>query len=243
MSHLMKDLLPWYANDRLAPDKKQAVGRWLKDNPAAQAELDGLGHLRAVIAGQAQARPAEAVRQRVMARVAAGSRQPTTDRRPLTAGSFKRSRRADSRRPSAVSWAWGVGLALTVFVLLWAAIKPGVMLQWALSNGGVTAFQVYRAAEGSDEFALIGEVPTQAGADRYTFVDALSMPAANYTYVVKSVKPSGEATLSRAINASNSAALPSQVGILLASLIIGGGAAVLARERQFGDWGVGGLVS
>jgi len=206
----------------------------LSETPKTQDK--NLAFFRDAITGQPEYTPPAEIRGRVMAVV--------------TAASLKRSRRTTVhlpssvvRPPSAASWAWGMGLALAVFVLLWAAIKPGVVLQWALNNGGVTAFQVYRAAEGSDEFILIGEVPTQAGADRYTFVDALSMPAANYTYVVKGVKRSGEATLSQAINASTAAALPSQVGILLASLIIGGGAAILARERQFYDWGGGGLVS
>lgn len=210
-SEELRELLPWYVNGTLSRDERAAVERWLRQSPQAAADLASWRRLSAAVSGQKLGRPSSSVRRRVMARTA----------RTQGAARTRRLRHA---------WVWGAALALAILVVLWSAIQPGIVLQWSVNDGPLTAFRVYRAPAGSADFDLLQELPAQPDAQRYTYVDARLWPTQTYVYRVEGVRQSGQTALSQSITASALQAFPGQLAILLTSLIAGCSAVALARR-------------
>jgi hypothetical protein len=223
-SRQQEELLPWYTNGTLTAAEREAVERWLRQSPEAPAKLAGWQRLRTAVTSQAQQTPSPSVWQQVMARVQA--RRATGQQTRV------------SLRPA---WAWGAALAAAVLILLWSTIQPGIVLQWSVSDGPLTAFRVYRAPLGSASFDLLHEVPAHPDVQRYTYVDAQLWPAQTYVYRVEGVRQGGQPALSQTITASALDALPGQLAILFTSLIVGYGAVILVQRWQSGSQGSWGL--
>lgn len=214
-SRKMRSLLPLYVNGALRPRQRRAVEAWLRRRPEAQAELAAWQAIGAAIAGQPREAPSPDMQARLMARVRAQARPRVAVERRLV-------------------WAWGAAIALAVSVLLWALVQPGMLVQWSVENGNPVAFRLYRAPAGSDELRLVETLPARPDARQYAYVDALLWPWQTYVYRVEGVEPSGRATLSQPVAASARGALPDLAAILVASLGVGGLAALLAQRWVYG---------
>lgn len=199
----LRELLPWYVNGTLGVKERQAVERWLREDPQAAAELADWQRLQAALAGQPLRAPSPALRRQVLTRA-----------------------HGAPARPFLPGWAWGVALAVVALALLWFAVRPGVVLQWSVNDGPLSAFRVYRAPVGSGDFVLLDELPARPDARQYTYVDARLLPWQDYVYRVEGVGQAG-ALSSPAITVRGLEALPAQAAVLLASLFVGCAAALL----------------
>lgn len=209
-----RELLPWYVSGTLSPRERRVVERWMAQEPGAEEELIAWRQLRAAVHDQPRREPAATVRQRVMAQVASRTRSGPAPQRGI--------------------WAWGAALSLVVLVLLWAVVRPGIVLRWEVNAGPMTAFRVYRAPVGSADFELVREVAAQPGERAYTYVDAGLLPLRTYVYQVEAVEMGGERVRSTHITASARQALPAQLGLVLISLSVGCGLVLLAQFVPFG---------
>jgi len=199
-----RELLPWYVNGTLGADERQAVERWLRDDPQAAAELADWQRWQAALSGQPLYAPAPALRRQVLTRV-----------------------HGAPARPLLPAWAWGAALAVVALALLWFAIRPGAVLQWSVTDGPMSAFRVYRAPVGCADFVLLDELPARSDARQYTYVDVRLLPWQDYVYRVEGVGAVGAVT-SPTVTVRGLEALPAQAAVLLASLFVGCGAALLA---------------
>ena len=128
--------------------------------------------------------------------------------------------------------AMALALALAVLFPHWAILQPGIQLEWAVDGGPLTAFRVYRTAVGGAQSDLHGGAPAEPGLQRYTFVDVRVLPAQTYVCRVEAVGAEGQAAASRAITTDAWPALPAQLALLVASLIVGCGAVMLLLRCQ-----------
>jgi anti-sigma factor RsiW len=206
-------LLPWYLNDTLSAAERRAVESWLEQGAEAEAGLAAWQQVQQAVAGQPEQVPSPAVWQRVSARV--------------------RARPAPKRASVLPRLAWGVAATLAVLIALWTVLQPGIVLAWTVQGGPLTAFRVYRAPVGTADFGLVGEVPVVPGVQQYRYVDARPWTAQAYVYRVEAIGTEGRPLTGHTTSASALEALPGQVAVLLASLIAGCVAVVLAR----GWWG------
>jgi hypothetical protein len=224
ISKRMKELLPWYVNGTLSAADQNAVERGRDESPGLATELAAWQRLHAAVRAQPEQRVAPAVWEGVLAQVRSSC---PTGRRMVA-------------RPR-MAWAWGGLLALAVMLLLWGSIQPGIVLRWSVDNVALTAFRVYRAAPGSTDFELVQEVPAEADAQQYTYVDPLLVPGRTYVYRVEGVGPGSQSVFSQAVVASAIEALPGQLAILLIGLA-GGYVTVslMSRWRGSGNgrWGL-----
>jgi hypothetical protein len=204
-----RQLLPWYVNGSLSAREQRVVERWLAEETAAAEELAAWQRLRTAVHDQPQREPPAAVRRRVMA----------------PAASRRRAQRAPRRR----TWVWGAALSLVVLVLLWAVVRPGIVLQWEVNAGPVTEFRIYRAPVGSADFELVREVAARPGERAYTYVDGGLLPLRTYVYQVEAVDPGGGLVSSPLITASAVEALPAQLAVILTSLSVGWALILLAQ--------------
>jgi len=219
-SKRQEELLPWYTNGTLTPAEREAVERWLRQTPEAPDKLAGWQQLRAAVTGQVQQTPPPSVWRRVMARVRA-----------------KDASHQQTRTLPRLTWAWGAALAMVALILLWGIIQPGIVLQWSVSDGPLSAFRVYRAPVGSADFDLLHEVPARPGMRQYTYVDVRPWPTQTYVYRVEGVRQGGRSALSQAITANALDALPGQLAILFTSLVIGYGGVILVQRWRYSDQG------
>jgi hypothetical protein len=116
-------------------------------------------------------------------------------------------------------------LSLVVLVLLWAVVRPGIVLQWEVNTGPVTTFRIYRAPVGSADFELVREVAAAPGERVYTYVDPRALPGRTYVYQVEGVGAAG-LVRSGAVTISGLEALPGQVAVILIGLTVGCGGAL-----------------
>jgi len=195
----LQTLLPFYLNDTLSVTEKQAVEEWLRREPEQQANLATLRRVYSAASGRPQTAPSPAVRQRLIAQM--------------------RTTRQLRSVPRWLPWAGGFALAVTLLIALWLIVQPGISLQWT-ADGPVTAFRVYRAPVGSDNFELMYATPAQPNAQEYTYIDTLIWPSQTYVYRVEGIGQNQPA-VSRAITANGQGALPGQIMIVFTSLMAG----------------------
>jgi hypothetical protein len=207
-----RKLLPWYVNRSLSALECEAVEAGISRDDRARAEVDAWKQIQTAVTSQPQRMPSSQVRQRLMAII----REPTA--------SFTRVTRP--------SWSLFAGalLTLSVLILLWLAVRPGVVLQWSLERDRMTSYRIYRASHGSSQFELVTEIPAQANRLRYSFVDALLMPGRNYIYRVEGIHADGVSTFSQIVNSHSQDVLPGQLALILTSVIIGYGIVIVMRQ-------------
>jgi len=218
----LEQLLPWYVNGTLGARERRRIERYLQaEGPAsaaARAQLEAWQAIQAAVqAEEPGAAPSARLRGCVLGAVHARAVQ-----RPAAS-----RLRAGVRR---LTLAAGALAALLALVVLWSALQPGVVLQWSVTAGTPTAFQVYRAPLGARELRPVAKVAARPEAREYIFRDARLVALGRYVYRVEGIAPDGSAIPSPTITVNALEALPAQAAVLLASLLAGwGAAAALAR--------------
>jgi len=174
-------------------------------------QSDKLAHLGEAVRGQPSLAPPGALRVRLMAAL--------EDHKPPARHWW-----------AATRWVAGFGAALLVFVLLWALVRPGVVLGWTASGELPAAYRVYRSPLSGEMQALVGELAAAPTEDSYRYVDPFVLPLARYTYRVEAVAADGRSLARQALVVDAAAALPGQLAVLLASLLVGWGAVTAFKE-------------
>ena len=200
-SHSVTDLLPWYLNHSLPADEQPPVEEQARRSPQT---LNAWQAVRSAALSQPARVPPPAARQRVLSQI-----------------------RATGHLPGWLPALSGVAFALVTLLLLWNIVQPGIGLQWSVNGAVPTAFRVYRAPAGSDRFEIVREVPAQSGILDYTYVDTALWPGQAYQYRVEAVNVQ---TASATIAANGADVLPTQLAIVLSSLLIGLAGAYALRE-------------
>ncbi len=200
-SHSVTDLLPWYLNHSLPADEQPPVEEQARRSPQT---LNAWQAVRSAALSQPARVPPPAARQRVLSQI-----------------------RATGHLPGWLPALSGVAFALVALLLLWNIVQPGIGLQWSVNGAVPTAFRIYRAPEGSDRFEIVREVPAQSGILDYTYVDTALWPGQAYQYRVEAVNVQ---TASATIAANGADVLPTQLAIVLSSLLIGLAGAYALRE-------------
>ena len=206
-----RDLLPWYVNQTANSTERRQVEDWLKQEPDAARQLQVWQQVRKAVRAQPRTAPAPVVRRRLAAQIASKS---TAQLQPTAA-------------PRWLSLAGGLGVALSMLILLWAVMRPGISLQWSVSGQSPAAFQLYRAPVGSDRFELVSVVHAQPNMQNYTFVDTTLWPGQAYRYRVEAPN---QAVVSDTIAVNGMDLLPIQLAIVLSSLFTGVAVAYALRQ-------------
>jgi hypothetical protein len=202
-------LLPWYVNQTLDTEERQRVERWLRIHPAAGRRVNVWQQVRA--AAQSEPRPElpSRLRRQILAQLQAAPRAtPQTRWLP---------------------WLSGAALALLALIVLWNVIQPGIGLQWSVNGATPAAFRIFRAPLGSDRFELVGEVRARSGEQDYTYVDTAQWLGQTYQYRVETVN---RAAVSDTIPVSGWDLLPTQLAIVLSSILLGAAAAYMLQQRS-----------
>jgi hypothetical protein len=165
--------------------------------PEKSPKENDLSALKNAVRGQASHTPPTFVRLQLMAKIS-----PDRGVRP------------------ALRWALSAALGMIVFILLWGIVQPGIVLRWVWQPGDVESFQVYRAPQNSDQFTFVSEIPTQESLTEYTLVDSLLLPGQTYTYQIIGFDSDGKSIFSQMVRDNSLAALPGQIALIVASLVI-----------------------
>jgi hypothetical protein len=208
----IRKLIPWYINGSLSPDEAEEVAYVIKQDDRARIEYEAWKHIHAAVASQEQRVPSAVDRQQIMSSL----HQPN-----LYKGILGQS----SRNLLA-----GALLTLSILILLWLVVRPGVVLQWSIEKDGMTSYRIYRASQGSSQYEMLKEIPTQANQWRYNFVDTLLVPGRNYIYRVEGIGADGVSAHSRTVNGRSLDILPSLLVLILASMIVGYGIVIVVQK-------------
>ncbi len=201
LSHATVDLLPWLVNHSLP-----ASDRVASEEQAGRAphHLAAWQAVRSAALSQPLRAPSATVRQRVLAQTTAAVKPPRW--LPVLSGAV---------------------LAVLALLVLWNFVQPGIGLHWSVTGAVPASFRVYRAPAGSARFEFVREIPAQADMMEYAFVDTTLWPGQTYQY---RIEPVNAEAASATIAASGSEVLPTQLAIVLSSLLIGLAAAYALRE-------------
>ncbi|MGC9398600.1 MAG: hypothetical protein ACP5HM_05630 [Anaerolineae bacterium] len=178
-------------------------------------DLIGWETLREAVAGQPQAAPSPAVERALLAKI--------------------RVREAErlAPPPSWWTWVWGVAVALLVSVVLWAALKPGIVVSWTVQAERPTTFRLLRASSATGDFRRLHTFEAAQAPRRYRYVDVYVWPGRTYVYRIeaeRSARPDDQRTLV----VPGYLALPGQLAVLATGLLVGYGATIFAhRKRPF----------
>jgi hypothetical protein len=203
-SSSVTDLLPWYINHSLSAADRAAAEEQARRSPQ---QVNAWQAVRSAALSQPVRVPPPTVRQRVLAQMRVTARP--------------------GRLPRLLPVLSGALLAVLALLLLWNVVQPGIGLQWSVNGAVPTAFRVYRAPVGSDQFEIVREIPAQSGTLDYTYVDTALWPGQAYQYRVEAVNAE---TASATIAANGADLLPTQLAIVFSSLLIGLAGAYVLRE-------------
>jgi hypothetical protein len=109
--------------------------------------------------------------------------------------------------------------SLIALLLLWVVVQPGLALEWTVAGGQPEAFRVYRAPLDGGAPTLLREIPAQADAAAYRYVDYKALPGQAYRYQVEAVN--GHLVQSEWMVGRGWELLPYQLALLLVSLAAG----------------------
>lgn len=210
-----KTNLPWHLAGSLSPEEEQSLRTWLDDNPDGVDELKRYERLKLHVASQAANRPAPEVHQQLINRIHA--------------------ERETSKILQRLSWVWGVGMALAVFLIFWGWLQPGVVMGWTVQPGDWDTFRIYRAAAASGEYALLDEIPAEPGFINYRYIDLGTLPGMHYHYQIEGIQQDGRVTLSQPVQGNSIETLPMWLAMLLISVCLGVAAGwVIGRIDRWG---------
>jgi hypothetical protein len=198
------DLLPWYLNHTLSTSEQPAVEEQARRSSRV---LNTWQAVRSAALSQPTHLPSAGVRQRVLTQARSATRV--------------------QRAPRWLSVLSGALLAVLALLLLWNVVQPGIGLQWSVNGAVPTAFRIYRAPAGSNDFEIVREVPAQSGITNYTYIDTTLWPGQAYQYRVEAVNAD---TASATVAANGADVLPVQLAIVFSSVLIGFAGAYVLRE-------------
>lgn len=112
-------------------------------------------------------------------------------------------------------------IALTLLIILWSIIRPGIVLQWTIADIQLNDIRIYRTVQGREEFQIIYEARVQNRSNVYTFTDLLILPWQTYTYVLNGYNQDGISIASQQVIGRAVEALPGQLALISASLFTG----------------------
>ena len=205
----VRESLPGYLNNSLPEADRQKVDECLRQDDEARQLLQDWKQVRDVIVHQPVYLPSLAVEQRLLETI-----------------------RSRHRVTYPYAHLYALGAALIILVLLWSIVRPGVVLQWSVQSEDVSTFRIYRAARGTGEYELLGELPANAGTQQYTYIDMLLLPWETYSYLVEGTRDGSALALSQTVTSSALEALPAQLMLLAASVLMGYGCVLLLRVWQ-----------
>jgi hypothetical protein len=199
----IRKLIPWYINDSLSPSEQGVVKSGISGDDGARTDFEAWKQIHLAVISQDQQVPSVLVHQRIMANL---------HESPLARGKY--------------TWSgWnllaGTLLTLSVLILLWLAVQPGVVLQWSLNGDGVTSYRIYRAMQGSSQYEMLKEIPARVNQWEYDFVDTLLVPGKNYKYRVEGIGADGASAYSRSVDGRYLDILPGQLALILARRVVG----------------------
>jgi len=208
-------LLPEYANNALGPVMQRIISWWLITDPAAQAELQSIQHLREAVHTQSMSVPSVDAFRRIQAVVHISPKSNSLS------GFWK-------------AWAGGMGLILLSFIILWNVLPPGIVLQWSAQGGQPETFRVYRAetTPGTRNFELVHEIAAAPEAQVYIFRDFLLVPGKEYVYRVEVIDQNGLASNSHTIMSNAMEALPGQLALFVSLIITGYGVGLALQKPK-----------
>jgi hypothetical protein len=176
----------------------RCVENSFRDDIASRESIEDYRRMQIAVKGQIVHTPDLILKQRILARIKYES----------TSSVFK-------------IHPYALVLAFVVCVLLWAAIRPGIALQWNVTNDSVQKFRIYRAVQGETEYRLISELPASGDLRQYSYVDMLMLPWQSYSYVVVGIREGGNLAPSEVVTGRAIEALPGQLALISASLFMG----------------------
>jgi hypothetical protein len=195
------DLLPWYANHTLSATERETIESSLETNPATASQLAVIEDVRSAVNAQPQLSPSPTVRRQLLTRLNAERQAPV--------------------RLGRSAWLVGSVVALVLLVALWMVVQPGIALRWSVNGGNVSAYRIYRAPVGTEEFRLLSEIHAQSDARSYSFIDITSLPGQTYTYIVEAVTQNGETSFSPLAVGRGWDVLPAQLALIMTSVVGG----------------------
>jgi hypothetical protein len=221
-------LLPAYLNGTLDPFGQLMVGLWLRSSVAARDELAQLGRIQKAVAIW----EGRSVPEGVLGRIQQQIRYQTSSVTPMV--------KPGSERPLARRLAWVLVTALALFAvaIVWFALPPAISLKWSVSGGQPNEFRVYRAQVARDyeaasvDFMLLNTVPADQAVLSYMYSDLQILPGQRYLYRVDALDGSGVIVKSNTTLANSVAALPGQLLLIAALLLILYGLSAFIKHNQ-----------
>ena len=178
--------------------------------PESDNDLIGWETLRDAVAEQPEETPSSKVEQALLAQI--------------------RVREAEhlAPPPSWWNWAWGVAVALLVAALLWATLKPGIVVEWEAQTDTSITFRLLRASEETERFQVLHTFEAHQASKQYRYVDIYVLPGQTYIYQVEA-QESGNLIDERTLVVPGHVALPGQIAVLATGALVGYGAMILLR--------------
>ncbi len=215
----LESWIPLYLNGRLAAEQRRILEEWLQSDEQANRELESWREVRAAVMDRPHHKPNDEVWTGLADRLD----------RELQSVSGRRV------KVSFASLVSGIVFMVLSLLLLWLIIRPGILLQWTISEPAVVNYRIYRAPANSGMFSLVEELPGNPGLRNYSYLDSLFVPGLQYIYRVDGMDAANKALFSQAVLSSTAGALPGQAAILVASALVGLLAAGLVRLRAGED--------
>ncbi len=167
--------------------------------------------VRAAVASQPEAEPSPEVRDRVLAEI--------------------RVREAEDLAPPPSWWTWAGGVAAAVLVtaLLWAALRPGIVVSWTAQTAAPATLHLQRATA-RGEFRTLHTFPTERAAQRYRYVDGTVWPWRTYVYRVEARL--GDAAIEQhTLTVPGHVALAGQLAVVITGALVGYGSVLLVQRQ------------
>jgi hypothetical protein len=203
------ELIPWYLNGTLNRREYEEVEDFVNNDPEGRSALEDWRRVRLLIHVEERKTPPAGIEVRIFDRI-----------------------RSQSLEQLGIFHPYALGLSLVILVLLWAILRPGVILQWRMSDDQVTSFRIYRSEVDGSNYQLLDELPVNASGSDCSYVDLFIWPLKEYIYYVEGINAIGGSGISQVISSPALIALPGQLALICASFFIGYGVVLLIHYRQ-----------
>jgi len=206
--HLI-ELIPWYLNGTLKGKEYEDVFDFVSNDPEGIAALEEWKKLHHLIYTEEHKIPPPGIEGQILERI-----------------------RSQSLTQLSIFHPYAIGLSLVIMALLWAIFRPGMILNWRLSDNQVTSFRIYRSEVDGSKYRLLDEIPANATIPMFTYVDLFFWPFKEYVYYIEGVNVTGSTGISNVIASPALITLPGQAALIFASFFIGYGIMLLIRYRR-----------
>jgi len=206
--HLI-ELIPWYLNGTLSEKELDEVDDFVTNDPEGKFALDEWMRIRLLVHSEERKLPPEGIEVRIFDRI-----------------------RSQSAEQLGLFHPYALGLSLVILVLLWAIIRPGVILRWKVADDEIISFRIFRSEQSGNNYRFLDELPVGDSGTVYSYVDLFIWPLNDYIYYVEGINATGSSSISQVISSPALIALPGQLALICASFFIGYGIVLLIRYRQ-----------